>query len=256
MAEARVWDDPSVSWNDYRLVVIRSTWDYAPRRDDFLVWCGRLRRVLNAAPVIAWNTDKGYLRELATAGLPTVPTIWVDAASWDPMNLPEGDVVVKPTVSSGAQHTSRYGPRDTQAARAHVEQLLHYGRTVMVQPYATSVDADGETALVYIDGAFSHAIRKGPLLRVTGAVTDQLWAQEDITPRTVAADERAVAEDTLDALPWPREELLYARVDLVRDDGGAPQLLELELTEPSLFLRLGAGVASRLADAIAARLRE
>jgi len=136
------------------------------------------------------------------------------------------------------------------------EVLLNDGRTVMVQPYATSVDADGETALIYIDGAFSHAIRKGPLLRVTGAVTDQLWAEEDITPREAAADERSVAEDTLDALPWAREELLYARVDLVRDAGGAPRLLELELAEPSLFLRLGAGAASRLAHAIAARLGE
>jgi hypothetical protein len=128
------------------------------------------------------------------------------------------------------------------------------GRAVMVQPYVTSVDADGETGMIYIDGAFSHAVRKGPLLQAPGVATDQLWALEDITPRSAAADERAVAEATLDALPWPREALLYARVDLVRGIDGAPLLLELELTEPSLFLGLEHGAAARLAEAIAVRV--
>jgi glutathione synthase/RimK-type ligase-like ATP-grasp enzyme len=255
IAEPRVWDDPSVRWDEFRLVVIRSTWDYAERRDAFLTWCSRVPQVLNAVPVLTWNTDKTYLRELAGAGVPTVPTTWVGiGSSAGSVLLPEGDLVVKPSVSSGSQNTSRYGSDDQAAARAHVQRLLSDGRAVMVQPYIPSVDAQGETGLIYIDGTFSHAIRKGALLRTPGTATDQLWALEDISQRAPEAEELAVAEATLDALPWPRAALLYARVDLVRDRGGAPLLLELELAEPSLFLGLGSGAAARLAAAIASRL--
>ena len=255
VAEPRVWDDPSVRWDEFRLVVIRSTWDYAERRDAFLTWCSRVPQVLNAVPVLTWNTDKTYLRKLAGAGIPTVPTTWVGiGSSAGSVLLPEGELVVKPSVSSGSQNTSRYSSDDCAAARAHVQRLLSDGRAVMVQPYIPSVDAEGETGLIYIDGTFSHSIRKGALLRTPGTATDQLWALEDISQRAPEADELAVAEATLDALPWPRAELLYARVDLVRDREGAPLLLELELAEPSLFLGLGSGAAARLAAAIASRL--
>jgi glutathione synthase/RimK-type ligase-like ATP-grasp enzyme len=255
VAEPRVWDDPLVRWDEFRLVVIRSTWDYAERRDAFLTWCSRVPQVLNSLAVLTWNTDKTYLRELAGAGIPTVPTTWVGIGSGArSVLLPEGEIVVKPSVSSGSQSTSRYGDHDHAAARAHVQRLLSADSAVMVQPYIASVDAVGETGLIYIDGTFSHAVRKGALLRTPGTATDQLWALEDISQRAPDADELAVAEATLDALPWPRAALLYARVDLVRDPDGAPLLLELELAEPSLFLGLGSGAAARLAAAITSRL--
>ena len=256
-AEPRVWDDPSVRWDDVPLVVVRSTWDYAERRDAFLSWCAALPRVLNSVPVITWNTDKAYLRTLAAAGIPIVPTMWIGTDS--PAGrfvLPEGDLVVKPSISSGAQNTSRYRGADQDAARTHVERLMIEGREVMVQPYVSSVDIDGETGLIYVDGAFSHAIRKGALLHSPGIATDQLWAIEDITPRTPDEDERSIAEATMDSLPWSRAELLYARVDVVRGGDGVPLLLELELAEPSLFLGLGSGAAPRLAEAIARRIRQ
>jgi len=225
-AEARVWDDPAVRWDEFRVVVIRSTWDYAERRDAFLEWAGSLPRVLNTVQVIRWNTDKSYLRALAASGIPVVPTTWVKPDAGDrAFQLPEGNLVVKPAVSSGAQNTSRYGPGDHRAARTHVERLLAEDREVMVQPYVPSVDANGETGLIYIDGVFSHAVRKGALLRAPGVATDELWAREDITPRTPGEDERAVAEAVLDALPWS-----------------------------SLFLGLGSGAALRLAEGIARRL--
>jgi glutathione synthase/RimK-type ligase-like ATP-grasp enzyme len=255
VAEPRVWDDPLVRWDEFRLVVIRSTWDYAERRDAFLTWCSRVPQVLNSLAVLTWNTDKTYLRELAGAGIPTVPTTWVGIGSGArSVLLPEGEIVVKPSVSSGSQSTSRYGDHDHAAARAHVQRLLSADSAVMVQPYIASVDAVGETGLIYIDGTFSHAVRKGALLRTPGTATDQLWALEDISQRAPDADELAVAEATLDALPWPRAALLYARVDLVRDPDGAPLLLELELAEPSLFLGFGSGAAARLAAAITSRL--
>lgn len=254
VARPAVWDDKSVDWNSYDAVVVRSAWDYAERRDEFLAWSGSLSRVLNARPVLEWNTDKLYLRELAAKGIPVVPTAWIEPRTKAPPSLPQSEVVVKPAVSAGARNTSRYRAGDEPDVRAHVERLLGEGRTVMVQPYVRSVDDRGETALIYFAGAFSHAINKGALLTEPGHVTQGLWEPERITAVQPSADERDLAEKVVDALPWARGELLYARVDIVRDSDGSPLLLELELAEPSLFLARGDGAAERFAAAIVDRL--
>jgi glutathione synthase/RimK-type ligase-like ATP-grasp enzyme len=255
VAEPRVWDDPSVDWDGFRVVVVRSTWDYSDRRDAFLEWCARPRRLLNSKAVIEWNTDKHYMRELADAGIPIVPTTWISPGA-ESVAIPDAEVVVKPTVSAGARNTSRYRRGDEELARAHVQRLLAEGRTVLVQPYVASVDDSGETGLIYIDGMLSHAIRKGAVLHAHGVATDRLWAPEEISVRAPDRAERALAEATLDALPWPRDSLLYARVDLVRGDDDRPMLLELELAEPSLFLGFSDGAADRLAAGIARRLTD
>jgi len=134
----------------------------------------------------------------------------------------------------------------------HMHRLLGARRSVLLQPYLPSVDRDGETALIYIDGRLSHAVRKAPLLPRGAAATAALFAAEQITTRAAAADERAVGECILAALPFAA--LVYARVDLIRGARGEPRLLELELTEPSLYLAHGAGAAERLVRATLARL--
>jgi glutathione synthase/RimK-type ligase-like ATP-grasp enzyme len=257
LAEPAVWDDPDVDWSAFDLVILRSTWDYSGRREQFLAWTRSVPRLLNPPDVVAWNTDKRYLGDLPG----TVPTIFLQApaTAWDP---PGEEYVVKPAVSAGSRDTTRYRAGEEAQARAHADALLAAGRTVMVQPYLSSVDAHGETALVFLDGEYSHAIRKAQMLFPGGAPppgraagTDaELFVAEEITARVPAADERAAAEEILDALPWPREDLLYARVDLIRDAGGAPLLIELELTEPSLFLSHGLGAADRLAASAVERL--
>ena len=253
--EAPVWDDPRVDWAGYDLTLLRSPWDYAPRRRDFVAWAEQVPRLANAAPVVAWNTDKAYLGELAEEGVATVPTTFV-APQGEWSGPPAGgDYVVKPTVSAGSKDTARYGPHDAERARAHVRGLQAAGRTAMVQPYVPSVDERGETALLFLGGDFSHAIRKGPLLLPGAEPTSGLFAPEEIEPRTPTEEERAVAERVLDAAPFPREELLYARVDLVEDEAGRPVLLELELTEPSLFLAHAPGAAERLAELAVAAAR-
>lgn len=249
-----VWDDPAVHWASFDGVVVRSTWDYPPRRHDFVSWArqtAQVTRLWNPTAVLEWNTDKRYLRDLEEGGVPVLPTTFVQPGG--PVVLPAGDYVVKPAVSAGAKDTARYGPGQEDTARAHAQRLHAGGRVVMLQPYAASVDEHGETALVYLDGTFSHAIRKGPLLRRGGPEVRGLYAPEEITPRQPNAAERAVGEAVMDAVPAGRDALLYARVDLVGTPEG-PLLLELELTEPSLFLATASGAADRLASSVAGRL--
>ena len=258
-ADVAAWDDAAVEWDRYDLVVVRSTWNYHLHRDAFLTWIGRLPAVANPADILRWNTDKGYLRDLEAAGVPVVPTTWIEPG--DPPAVPEsadprwGELVVKPAVSAGSLRTGRYGEEDHDAAVRHVAELLADGHTVMVQPYLRDIDEAGETAVVVIGGEHSHAIRKGPILRPGGGMFDGPYADEDITPRAATAAERALADAALAAVPGGPERLLYARVDVVADDTGSPVVLELELTEPSLFLTFDDGAAGRLASAIAAWTR-
>ena len=252
------WADPDADWSA-DAVVVRSTWDYAPRREEFLAWARRVQAgtlLLNPAEVLAWNTDKRYLAELDAAGVPVVPTAWAEDedALQAALDRWPGDVVVKPTVSAGARDTARFGPAGRRDAAALGATVLASGRAVMVQPYLDRLDAEGETGLVYLDGVFSHAFRKGALL-AGAALGPGLYAEEEIAPRTATAAQQAVGDAVLAAAEQRlRRVPLYARVDLVPGEDGTPVLLELELTEPSLFLTTDPAAAGRVASAVAARV--
>jgi len=256
-AEPVVWDDPKVDWSAYGMAIVRSTWDYVPRLAEFIRWAERASaatRLANPVPILRWSTDKRYLRELARGGAPVVPTHWIEPSQ--EVSLPfDGDFVVKPAISAGAKDTSRYSPGEREAAAAHVRRLQANGRTVMIQPYLRLVDQQGETGMVFFEGEYSHAIRKGPILRPDVVYVDGLFAKEDVARRTPSDAERAVAERVLPLVPGSREGLLYARVDVAPGPEGEPVLLELELAEPSLFFAFSDGAERRLARAIAKRLR-
>ncbi len=263
VAVPAVWTDDAVDWSDFDAVVVRAVWDYSQDRSRFVDWTdavASVTRLLNPVDILAWNTDKRYLRDLRAAGLPIVPTEFLepgdDAARWRPADGYD-DFVVKPAVSAGSRDTMRYSTRGSlDAAIAHVRRLLDERRTVMIQPYLDAVDTVGETAVVFIDGRYSHAIRKGPLLvrDVEGQRVEGLFVQEQIDPREPSAEQLAVAERIVAAIPGGFDRLLFARVDLIPDPQGSPQLLELELTEPSLFLSYSDQAAARLAAAIAAAI--
>lgn len=251
-----VWDDPAVDWAAWDLTILRSTWDYPRRRDAFLQWSRHVDAVgalLNRPDVVAWNSDKRYLLALEARGVPIVPTRVVPPR--EAVKFPSDEpVVIKPAVSAGSQDTARYGPAEHADALAHAARLHAQGRHVLVQPYVEHVDEHGETAVVYLNDRFSHAIRKGPILAGTPVTVGGLFAAEDIRTRESTAAERAAAEAALDALPFDRADLLYARVDLLPGDDGQPRVLEVELVEPSLFLRFDAAACSRFARAIIRRL--
>jgi len=204
-------------------------------------------RVVNPPEVLRWNTDKRYLADLDAAGLPVVPTTFLEPGAV--IVLPDGPCVIKPTVSGGSRNTARHDhPR---AAAEHAQQLLDDGWVVMAQPYVADVDTAGETALVYFEGVYDHAIRKAPLLLDGAAAVDGLFAPENIEPREPRPVEREVGDAVIAEVERRFGRLLYARVDLV---GEQPAVLELELTEPSLFFAHSEGAAARYAAAIRARL--
>jgi glutathione synthase/RimK-type ligase-like ATP-grasp enzyme len=233
--------------------VIRSTWDYPARRSAFLAWASRLRRVLNPWPFLSWNTDKRYLDDLARAGVPVIPTRFLDPG--DGFERPASPFVVKPAVSCDAQDTARYHPDDGTAARDHVRRLQADGRTVMVQPYLAHIEISGETAVVYLGGRYSHAIRRGALLNCAGPAGGGAVKSLSVRPHEATPAERGLADRVMAHIPGGSSGLLYARVDLIPGPDGEPLVLEVELTEPSLFLEFSQGGAERLADGIAAALR-
>ena len=242
-----VWNDLTVDWAESGRVVIRSTWDYQERHDEYLRWVRSVPRILNPPEVIEWNTDKRYLAAVPGA----VATSFL--APGDVFAAPSGEYVVKPSVSAGSRDTARFVPGDDDRAAALVARIHAGGRTALVQPYLHAVDDVGETALLYFDGAYSHAIRKGAILRRGAEPTTEVFAAETIEPRDAPPDERELADRVVAFVRERFGDLAYTRVDLVRGDDG-PQLLELELTEPSLFFQQGPDAPERFAAAIRSRL--
>jgi O-ureido-D-serine cyclo-ligase len=258
------WDDMTVSWRRFDAALLRSTWDYTERLPEFLQWAHAVEgqtRLLNPLPVIRRNIDKHYLAELAKKKVAVVPSSFVEPGQDAGAALGKflrkfkdaDEFVVKPAIGAGSRDAQRYRRAQSAGAVAHVARLLAEQRSVLLQPYLASVDEHGETALMFFDGEFSHAIRKGPLLVADEGPTENLFATETISARTPGADELALARATLSALGTD-EPLLYARIDLIRDAAGAPRLLELELTEPSLFFPYGEGAAERFVAALKRRL--
>jgi glutathione synthase/RimK-type ligase-like ATP-grasp enzyme len=249
------WDDFNFKWQTVPLTVVRSTWDYPARRGEFLAWAGKLPRVLNPTSILRWNTDKHYLNDLADAGFPVIPTCFLErGVTFDPPRVP---FVIKPAVSCSAKDTTRYDPDDLELARAHVKRLHDEGRTVMVQPYVSAVERDGEVSLIFLGGEYSHAIRRGAVLASGVAPKESDSLPEDVRFHAARTEERALAEEAMRKIGEDNSsaELLYARLDLVSGLNDEPMILEVELTEPSLFLAYADGAVDRFACCIASVLR-
>ena len=242
--EWAVWDDPAVDWTRPALTLVRTVWDYTGRRAAFLAWAERVPNLHNPVGVLRDNTDKRYLARLPEA----IETAFL--APGEPLGPLAQEVVVKPTVSAGSRDTGRFAPGDQAAARALLERIHASGRTAMVQPYLRSVDERGETSLLYFGGRLSHAVAKAPLL-VPGTVGADAQAAGELTARAPDPDERALGAALAARYDPP---LVYMRIDLVRDDDATVRVLELELTEPSLFFAQTDGGEARLAAAVAERV--
>ena len=247
-----LWDDPAEAWSRHAAVVVRSCWDYHHRAPEFHAWLDRLAaeeaRVFNPVPLLRWNADKRYLRDLSDAGIEIIPTAWVnerDEASLADLAGSRGwrHVVVKPSVSATAFETWRTGPEVTGEDEQRFRRLTGE-RPALVQPYLPDIER-GELSLVFLGGRYSHAVLKRPRPGDFRVQTDFGGTVEAIRPEDHVV---AAAIRILGAAPAPT---LYARVDLCLVDGRA-QLMELELLEPALFFAHEAAAAGRFADALAA----
>lgn len=246
-AHPAIWDDPEVSWAEARLIVVRSTWDYTNRRQDYLAWAREVTRstsLWNPPTVLEWNTDKRYLADLADRGIPIVPTLWGADALEEARELGWDEIIVKPSVSAGARDTFRVR---LDGAAAPVARVAERGE-VMVQPYLGSVADHGEVSVVFVDGEPSHAVLKRP---AEGDFRVQLELGGEM--ERVRLDDEFVdlGRRVVDAVDEP---LLYARVDMLRSGDGGFVLAELEAVEPSLYLAHAPEAVGVLADAVVSRL--
>jgi glutathione synthase/RimK-type ligase-like ATP-grasp enzyme len=256
------WDEPSADWAAFEAVIIRSTWDYARRRDEFVRWCESVGPTLhNSAALVRWNSDKRYLDDLAQAGVPVVETAFIPPG--EPVSELAGELVVKPTVSAGGRDSGRFGPATHDLARELISAIHAGDRTAMVQPFHSSVDTTGETAVLCIDGEPVHVLRKRAVLRpdeVAPVRDDGVGAAEAmydpglVTPGEADDDELALARAVVGEVSRRFDYLpLYGRVDIIRDRDGAPMLLELEAIEPNFYLDQVPATAPIVAAAIVRR---
>jgi glutathione synthase/RimK-type ligase-like ATP-grasp enzyme len=254
---AAVWDDPAIDWKRFDAVLIRTTWDYMDKRDAFVDWARRVEsqtRLFNPASIVAWNTSKTYLRDLKQRGVPIAPTVWLRrgqridvACTMVRRGWTRG--FIKPVIGATARETLRFNDdvAGVTAAQQHLDRLLAT-EDMMLQPYLARVETEGEHSAIFIEGVFSHAVQKIPA-EGDYRVQDDFGAKDH--PISLSTEEMQLARSILASL---KERLLYARVDLLRDDHGLPVLTELELVEPSLFFRHNPEATHRLTKALMKRI--
>ena len=254
---AAVWTDGAIEWSAFDCIIVRSTWDYHRHAQGFRAWidglgaCGA--RVWNPVPVLRWNMEKTYLRDLEEAGVPVVPTAWLAAGTNPDLDALLGergwdDAIIKPVISAGASRTSRVSHANMTDASSQLAESLALG-DVMVQPFINEIQTQGEWSLMFIDGEFSHAVRKMPTRGDFRVQTQYGGGSSADTPERDVLD---AARRVLNVAPSP---WLYARVDGIETSSGFV-LLELEMLEPSLFLGTAPGAVVRFADAIIERANE
>jgi glutathione synthase/RimK-type ligase-like ATP-grasp enzyme len=247
------WDDPTIEWDAIVACVLRSTWDYPERLNEFTRWMDAVSEktlLLNDADLVRWNIHKRYLIDLERAGIPVVPTVHVERGGV--LDLPRlqgglgsDGLVIKPAVGAGSFGVTRVSPDDPESI-AVAGSLVRAG-DVIVQPYVPSIETEGETSTILVAGTISHAVVKTP---APGEYRVQPHHGGRSDSREVGTDLRDLWDRLAPVLPGKP---MYGRIDTVTIDG-KPHVMELELIEPSLFLRHEPKAADLLADAIVQRI--
>ncbi len=244
-------------WTDYDAVVIRSVWDYQHDTDGFLSCLDGIEQagvpLWNPTEIVRWNMEKGYLAELEARGLPVIPSRFARLESEAHLRALAdeigGPVVVKPRVSASGQDTWLLKP-DQDAERWATAASALVDRDVLLQPFLSRIMDEGELSLIMIDGEPSHMIRKRPM-------SGEFRSQEEHGGEVVPVEDegfRRWAMDFVSRIP-EASDLFYLRIDGIRDDAGRWLIGELELIEPSLYLRCDPASPGRVARALANRLR-
>lgn len=256
---AAPWDDPAVDWTAFDAAVIRSTWNYFDKPSEFAAWLDHIDSIglplMNPLRVIRWNMVKTYLREMEAAGVRIVPTVWVDQYTAPDLAAVVaergwGDVLLKPTISGGAQGIYKVKAGGAAAAQSVLNDMAQ-ACPVMVQPMLREIQ-DGEISVLFAGGTFSHSVRKYP---ADGDifVQQRYGGYEQVyQPSQALIDEAAAILQVARDLTG-EQTITYARVDGVMMDG-CFTLMELEVLEPALFINYAPQVGENFAAAIMAAL--
>jgi len=251
------WRQTDTPWSVFDGVVIRSTWDYWDDVPAFLETLARIDQessLANSLEIVRWNLEKTYLADLERRGIGIVPTIWprqVGPDSFEAFARELGceELVIKPVVGANGQDAYRISPADSLRRRVGICARFNEQRRALVQRYLPMVRTEGEFSLFFFNGEFSHAILKVP-------AESEFRSQEEhgAEIRSVVPEKSLLnrAQQALGVLP---EIPLYARIDFVRDADGEFLVMELELIEPSMYLRTDPGAPMRFARAIDRRFR-
>jgi len=245
------WRTPGVDWARFDAVYICTPWDYPAHIGEFLDVLRAIdasRAVLvNDFELVRWSLEKTYLRDLESQGAAVVPSLWCDDIATADMDawfrrLGSDTLVIKPVVGANARDTLVLRKPLAGDLRQHLLQTFA-ARPCFVQPFMENILDDGEYSLFFLGGEYSHAIRKLPK---AGDFRVQEEHGADIRPVEAAEDLVSAAAGIL-ALVTPMP--VYARVDFVRGTQGSPLLMELEIIEPSLYLRTDELAPGRFAAA-------
>lgn len=254
-AKIVAWDDANVSWSKARLCIIRTPWDYFQRLDEFLQWVTYVETttaIWNPVEVVVWNSHKRYLIDLASKGLPTIPTVLIqqhEGRSVQDILGQQGwrEFVIKPCVSIGAIGAGKYHVSDPQAQK-HLDSLIKDG-DVLIQRFIPEIETEGEISLIFFEGEFSHSVRKRPT-KGEYRVQDHHGGSIEIYTPTKQDLDIAIA-----AIQAVKPSVPYARVDMVPTTL-MPFIMELELIEPDLFFRFSEVALNRFARQIMTSLQQ
>jgi len=249
--EAVSWRSSAARWQDYDAVYIGAAWDYPQDPEHFLDVLESIDRsgalLVNDISLVRWTLAKTYLRDLEQRGADIVPSLWYESLDMSAVErafdqFGSDEIIIKPVVSTNAMHTHLL-TRDSATAMSDELQSAFENRPFVIQDFVSSVRSEGEFSLFFFAGDYSHAVRKVP------AEAD-FRVQELFGARIIDCDP---AQDILAAgrkiIGMVEPVPVYARIDLVRGDDGKPLLMELELIEPSLYLRQSPQASQRFADA-------
>ncbi|GMN02729.1 RimK family alpha-L-glutamate ligase [Erythrobacter sp. MTPC3] len=246
------WEAPLAEFDGLALVMLGTAWDYQDKAEAFLAKLEGLEKrgiiVCNSSSPVRWNASKTYLKELALRGARTIPTIWLNdvtpADAQSAMNEFECDtLVVKRQVGAGAID------QVLLRREALPETGWTFGHRAMLQPFLPAIAEEGELSFIFIDGAFSHALRKVP---AAGDYRIQSLYGGIESVYAPSADEADAAAAIIRALPFPAP--LYARIDMLRAEDGGLMVMEAEMIEPYLYPEQGPDLGEKLAAAVLQRV--
>jgi glutathione synthase/RimK-type ligase-like ATP-grasp enzyme len=255
-AEIVIWDDELVDWESYDIVVIKSTWDYFNKPMQFRAWLHGMQqreiRMFNSPETILWNIDKSYLKDLEKAGIPTIPTIWLDQNMQTDLpvvmsQLGASEIIIKPRISGASKNTFKVNAHNIVAVQQQFDELIKE-EDFMAQPFVPQI-MEGEYSFIFFNGLFSHAVKKAPQkddFRV------QHYFGGSITPYIPTDEIKSQAENVANQFA---ADCLYARVDGILING-ILHIIELEVIEPMLYLHFHADSYNNMLMAIRERKKQ